>query len=69
MGVGVAAGAGGIGQSFLVSNRFSAADPELGQGLVYLPVVEDWILHFWVWLLDMGPQQTVPLLIYILSLV
>ena len=29
--VGVYIGVGGIGQSFLVSNRFSDADPELGQ--------------------------------------
>ena len=28
--------AGGIGQSFLVSNRLSAADPELGQGALCL---------------------------------
>ena len=31
MGAGV--GVGGIGQSFLVSNRFSEADPVLGQGV------------------------------------
>ena len=36
MGVGVAAGAGGIGQSFLVSNRFSDVDPELSQGTLCL---------------------------------
>ena len=33
VGVGVGTGVGGIGQSFLVSNRFSGADPELGQGV------------------------------------
>ena len=33
VGVGVGAGVGGIGQSFLVSNRFSEADPALGQGI------------------------------------
>ena len=27
------AGVGGIGQSFLVSNRFSEVDPALGQGV------------------------------------
>ena len=27
------AGLGGIGQSFLASNRFTGADPELGQGV------------------------------------
>ena len=36
VGVGVAAGVGGIGQSFLVSNRFSDVDPELGQGVLCL---------------------------------
>ena len=66
MGTDVAAGAGGIGQSFLVSNKFSDVDPELARGYsvwvghwVYLLVVEGWILHFEVWLFDMGPQQTV----------
>ena len=29
----VGAGVGGIGQSFLVSNRFSEVDPALGQGV------------------------------------
>ena len=33
VGAGVGAGEGGIGQSFLASNRFSGADPELGQGV------------------------------------
>ena len=33
VGAGVIAGVGGIGQSFLVSNRFSDANPELGQGV------------------------------------
>ena len=33
VGAGVGAGAGGIGKSFLVSNRFSEADPALGQGV------------------------------------
>ena len=33
VGAGVGAGVGGIGQSFLASNRFSGADPELGQGV------------------------------------
>ena len=32
-GVGMGTGVGGIGQSFLVSNRFSEADPALGQGV------------------------------------
>ena len=36
MGVGVAAGAGGIGQSYLVSNRFSDVHPGLGQGVLCL---------------------------------
>ena len=36
VGVGVATGVGGIGQSFLVSNRFSDVDPELGQGVLCL---------------------------------
>ena len=36
MEVGVAAGVGGIGQSFLVSNRFLDVDPELGQGVLCL---------------------------------
>ena len=31
-------GVGGIGQSFLVSNRFSEADPVLGQGVPCLTV-------------------------------
>ena len=34
--VGVGDGVGRIGQSFLVSNRFSDADPELGQGVLCL---------------------------------
>ena len=33
VGVGVGTGVGGIGQSFLVSNRFSDAEPALGQGI------------------------------------
>ena len=33
MGAGVGTGVGGIGQSFLVSNKFSEADPALGQGV------------------------------------
>ena len=36
VGVGVGIGAGRIGQSFLVSNRFSEADLALGQGVPYL---------------------------------
>ena len=32
VGVVVAAGAGGIGQSFLISNKFSDVDPEFGKG-------------------------------------
>ena len=36
VGVGVGTGVGGIGQSFLVSNRFSDAYPELGQGVLCL---------------------------------
>ena len=73
MGAGVAAGAGGIGQSFLVSSKFLDVDPEFGQGIlwvghwVYLPMVEGWIHHCGLLLLDVGPQKTVPLLIYILS--
>ena len=35
-GVGVGTGAGGIGQSFLVLNKFSEADPVLGQGVLCL---------------------------------
>ena len=56
MGAGVGTGAGGIGQSFLVLNKFSEVNPALGQGVlcpaghwVYLPLVEGWILHFGVW--------------------
>ena len=33
VGVGVGIGVGGIGQSFLVSNRFSDAKPTMGQGI------------------------------------
>ena len=33
VGTDVGAGVGGIGQSFLVSNRFSEVDPALGQGV------------------------------------
>ena len=33
VGAGVGAGVGGSGQSFLVSNRFSEADPVLGKGV------------------------------------
>ena len=33
VGVGVGTGVGGIGQSFLVWNQFSDADPALGQGV------------------------------------
>ena len=33
---GVGVGVMGIGQSFLVSNKFSEADPVLGQGVPYL---------------------------------
>ena len=33
VGAGVGVGVGGIGQSFLVSNKFSEADPMLGQGV------------------------------------
>ena len=36
-GVGVGTGVGGIGQSFLVSNRFSEADPALDQGVPCTP--------------------------------
>ena len=36
MGAGVGAGVGGIVQFFLVSNMFSVADPELGQGVLCL---------------------------------
>ena len=36
VGTGVGTGVGGIGQSFLVSNKFSEADPALGQGVPYL---------------------------------
>ena len=36
LGAGVPAGVGGIGQSFLVSNRFSDVDPQLGQGVLCL---------------------------------
>ena len=36
VGGGVGAGVEGIGQSFLVSNRFSEADPALGQGVTCL---------------------------------
>ena len=36
VGAAVVAGVGGIGQSFLVSSRFSDVDPELGQGVVCL---------------------------------
>ena len=36
MGAGVGAGVGGIGQSFLISNRFSEADPVLGQEVLAL---------------------------------
>ena len=36
MWAGVVTGVGGIVQSFLVSNRFSDADPELGQGILGL---------------------------------
>ena len=38
VGAGVGTGVGWIGQSFLVSNRFSEADPALGQGVPCLPV-------------------------------
>ena len=34
VGAGVRTGVGGIGHSFLVSNRFSDADPVLGQGVL-----------------------------------
>ena len=33
MGAGVDVGVGGIGQYFLVSNKFSEDDPVLGQGM------------------------------------
>ena len=36
VGAGITAGVGGIGQSFLVSNRFSDVDPELAQGVLCL---------------------------------
>ena len=36
VGVVLGIGTGGIGQSFLVSNRFSEADPALGQGVPFL---------------------------------
>ena len=36
VGAGVGTRVGGIGQSFLVSNRFSEADPALGQGILCL---------------------------------
>ena len=36
VGAGVGAGVGGIGQSFLISNKFLDADPVLGQGVFCL---------------------------------
>ena len=39
METGVDAGAGGIGQSFLDSNKFSVTDPVLGQGVLALALV------------------------------
>ena len=36
VGLGVGTGAGGIGKSFLVSNRLSEADPAFGQGVLCL---------------------------------
>ena len=36
VGAGAGTGVGGIGQSFLVSNKFSEADPVLGQGILCL---------------------------------
>ena len=38
VGADVGTGVGGIGQSFLVSNRFSEVDPALGQGVPCLIV-------------------------------
>ena len=38
VGAGVGTGLGGIGQSFLVSNRFSEVDSALGQGVLCLIV-------------------------------
>ena len=43
VGAGSGAGVGGIGQSFLASNRFSGANPVLGQGVPCL-----------TWALDMS---------------
>ena len=42
---GVGTGVGGIGQSFLTSNRFSGADPALGQGVPYLTGALGMSLH------------------------
>ena len=57
VGAAVGTGAGGIGQSFQVSNRFSEADSVLGQGVpcltgpwVCLPREEGFVLHSGVWL-------------------
>ena len=36
VGAGVGTGVGGIGQSFLVSNKYSGADSILGQGVLCL---------------------------------
>ena len=70
----VGAGVGGIGQSFLVSNKFLEADPVQGQGVPCLT----WALamssnggglelqtegcpSFWALLLDKGLEQIFPL--------
>ena len=44
VGTDVGAGVGGIGQSFLVSNRFSGVDPALGQEVPCLTA--DWGLGY-----------------------
>ena len=74
MGEGVSVGAVGIGQSFLVSNKFSEADPVLGQGVPCLTGVLgmfsssggwsfEWkdVPHSGVLLLGKGFQQIFPL--------
>ena len=74
VGAGVWTGVEGVDQSFLVSNRFSEADPALGQGvpcltgeLEYLIVVEG--CHLGIWLLYVAPQQTGQWLVCVVSLV
>ena len=58
---GVAAGAGRIASLFWSQTSFQMLTLSLARvgHWVYLSVVEGWILHFVVWLFDMGPQQTV----------